>query len=165
MGATQDGQHICDGTLGKCPLRKEIAEMMKEVIEDSGTSSMVSARCAGHEELRDLVISARGDIKNLSETLNKYIERKDAEDEKQTAAIDYLRMNGAKISQDNAADIKVIYGKLRCIEGKHQGEVEVEKWYDTTVGRIAIVLGIVVAGLGILGTLVDLAMRLHLFGM
>lgn len=164
MGATQDGQHVCDGTLGKCPLRKEIAEMMKEVIEDSGSSTMVSARCAGHEELRDLVICARQDINNLSETLNKYIERKDAEDEKQTKAIDDLRMNGAKISQENAADVKVIYGKLRCIEGKHQGEVEVEKWYQTELGRVALILGIVVAGLGILGSLVDLAMRLHLFG-
>jgi len=164
MGATQDGQHICDGTIGKCPLRKEIAEMMKEVIEESGTSTMMSSRCAGHEELRDLVISARGDINNLSETLNKYIDRKDAEDEKQNAAIDNLRMNGAKISQDNAADIKIIYRKLRCIEGKHQGEVDVDKWYQTELGRVAIIVGIIVGGLGILGSLVDLAMRLHLFG-
>ena len=164
MGATQDGHHICDGTIGRCPLRKEIAEMMKEIIEDTGSTAMVSSRCAGHEELRDLVICARVDINNLSETLNKYINKKDAEDEKQTAAIDNLRMNGAKISQDNAADIKVIYGKLRCIEGKHQGEVEVEKWYQTELGRVAIIVGIMVGGLGILGSLVDLAMRLHLFG-
>ncbi len=69
--------------------------------------------CEGHEELRDLVIEMKGEIKHLNLTIENFLRLYEGVD----GRVRTLEIHGAKISQDNATDICLISSRIQEIDG------------------------------------------------
>lgn len=69
--------------------------------------------CEGHEELRDLVIEMKGEIKHLNLTIENFLRLYEGVD----GRLRSLEIHGAKISQDNSKDICDISNKIQEIDG------------------------------------------------
>jgi hypothetical protein len=101
--------------------------------------------CDGHQELRDIVIETRTDIKYIRESIDRINNNLDVQEKR----LGYLEVNGAKISQDNAKDIKLVSARVEGVEKTcltSETEHKTEKtWVDTTYAKIGIVGGILIS--------------------
>ena len=158
-----------DGATPKYDL-DQFRQIIREIISECGrptpgSDGMVPARCAGHEELRDIVVEARKEVQHLNDTLIAYMARKDREDQEIQSTVTDLRIFGAPISQENARDIKAlkeetlpkIEQKLGTLGSHAEGEERIERFLDTAVARYGIVI---MALLGAAGFALDLYSRI-----
>jgi len=138
----------CDGSIEHCKMKGDLKEVVKQaLLEEQDT--MQPLRCKGHQELFREVTEARSDIRHLSEKVDQYMQRKDKADSDQDALILDLRLHGAGISQQNAADIVALDGRLSCVEKLSSGESAVEHWYDNRLAQLGIVCMILFGVLGV----------------
>jgi hypothetical protein len=96
----------------------------------------ISKSCAGHEELRDIALGTRNDVKHLQESVSKFM----LSIESHEIRVRYLEINGAKISQENAIGLKDVVDRVDVLEGFKDGHQAAEK---ETSKLAAIVAGII----------------------
>jgi hypothetical protein len=118
--------------------------------EDKRIRDMVV--CDGHQELRDIVIETRTDVRYIKESIDR-LNHCLGETEQR---VSYLELNGANISRQNAADLKVLDKKVdkiekTCLTADVEHKVE-KSWVDNTYAKIGIVGGLAASIVfGILG--------------
>lgn len=104
--------------------------------------------CEGHEELRDLVIEMKGEIKHLNLTIENFLRLYEGVD----GRVRSLEIHGAKISQENAEDITAISCRLREIDvvlGNIKGQQEqASKDAAKNAGIISAIISVVGIAVG-----------------
>lgn len=105
--------------------------------------------CVGHEELRDIALGTRNDVKHLQESVTQFM----ASIESHESRLRYLEINGAKISQDTAAGLRDVMGRVDILEGFKDGHNAAEK---ETSKIAAIVAGVISAIGAVVGVLVSM---------
>jgi hypothetical protein len=68
--------------------------------------------CTGHEELRDIALGTRNDVKHLNEAVQRFI----AQMENHEGRIREIEIQGSKISQDNSETIREISKRVDTVE-------------------------------------------------
>jgi hypothetical protein len=139
-------------------IRQIVQETLKEAM---CPPSMTPTRCAGHEELRDIVVGTRRDVKHLSETVISYMDRNDAANKIRDDRVEDLRLHGAAISQQNAEDIRVLKEttlpsmEQRLAKVSEHGKIEkaATSIFDHALTRWSL---IIMAFLGVAGFIIDL---------
>ncbi len=105
--------------------------------------------CAGHEELRDIALGTRNDVKHLQETIVQFMQFVNDHE----ARVRSLEIHGAKISQDNAEVLKSVVGRVDVLEGFKDGHAAAER---ETSKLAAIVAG----GISTCGAVVSILLSL-----
>lgn len=101
----------------------------------------IAAACQGHEELRDIALETRNDVKHLTEELRHYMARKDHQDELMDSRITYLELNGAKISQENRVNVAALTERVIVLEKCEVSETAVSSLWDSVYAKAGIVVG------------------------
>lgn len=129
----------CDGTVEHCQFKDSVRAVIKEALAEE-QMAMQPARCAGHQELLKEVTEARSDIRHLVERLDEYMTRKDRTEAELSAQVLDLRLHGAEISRQNAADIVLLISRMEKVEQHCKTEAVVEKeekknvqWWDNAI--------------------------------
>ncbi|CAK0771207.1 hypothetical protein CCP3SC15_420012 [Gammaproteobacteria bacterium] len=97
--------------------------------------------CNGHQELREIALETRNDVRHMTDEIRMYMQRKDREEEALKARVAYLELNGAKISQENAANIVKIFDELGRLKQGCGEETAVQKFWDSWITRLCLILG------------------------
>lgn len=109
--------------------------------------------CQGHEELRDIALGTRNDVKHLTETVQRFITQLEGLE----LRVWTLEMNGAKISQDNAAGLKELCKRVDEIETFVSGHAAASR----EASKIA---AIIAGGISITSTIISIAVSLYFWG-
>lgn len=111
------------------------------------------ALCAGHNELFTVALNTQRDVKHLNETLQQFLTKL----ENQEARIRDLEINGAKISRDNARELKEVSKRVDCLEEFMDGHQAA----DVQTGKMAAIIAGVVS---LIGTLIGIAVSVWAWG-
>lgn len=98
--------------------------------------------CAGHEELRDIALGTRNDVKHLQETIVQFMQFVNDHESR----VRSLEIHGAKISQENAEGLKLVVDRVDTLEGFKDGHNAAER----ETSKIAAIVAGVISSIGVL---------------
>lgn len=109
--------------------------------------------CPGHDELMKIAFETRRDVQHLTDTVNKFMSLIESTGDR----VRYLEINGAKISQDNAANIKELDKRVE----------ETEQFMDSHIAaakETSKIAAIIAGTISTLGVIIGIAISLILWG-
>lgn len=102
--------------------------------------------CPGHEELRTIVIQTQIEVKHLAEAITRTLEKMEELDEN----VRDLQIHGAKISQDNAENLKELTKRVKFVEDFVEGHKAATAESAKIAAGVATVISLVIALGGLL---------------